>query len=156
MQEMQAREADSIPGLGRSPGGGNGNPLQYSCLEKSHGQRSLVGYSPWDRKELDTTEQLSTHSPLPIPWQLLMYFLSMYLSVVDIWYKWNHTVCELLCLASFTQHVQFSPMLCMYQCLISFSTKILFCCVAISHCNYLFIRPLVFTSFTHFDYYVST
>jgi len=31
----------SIPGSGRSPGGGNGKPLQYSCLEKSHGQRSL-------------------------------------------------------------------------------------------------------------------
>ena len=30
-----------IPGLGRSPGEGNGNPLQYSCLEKPHGQRSL-------------------------------------------------------------------------------------------------------------------
>ena len=27
------RDVDSIPGLGRSPGGGNGNPLQYSCLE---------------------------------------------------------------------------------------------------------------------------
>ena len=35
-----------IPGLGRSPGGGHGNPLQYSCLENPHGQRSLVGYSP--------------------------------------------------------------------------------------------------------------
>ena len=34
-----------IPGSGRSPGGGNGNPLQYSCLKKSYGQRSLVGYS---------------------------------------------------------------------------------------------------------------
>ena len=33
-----------IPGLGRSPGGGQGNPLQYSCLENPHGQRSLVGY----------------------------------------------------------------------------------------------------------------
>ena len=32
----------SIPGLGRSPGGGNGNPLQYSCLENPNGQRSLV------------------------------------------------------------------------------------------------------------------
>ena len=32
----------SIPGSGRSPGGGNGKPLQYSCLEKSHGQRNLV------------------------------------------------------------------------------------------------------------------
>ena len=30
----------SIPGLGRSPGGGHGNPLQYSCLENAHGQRS--------------------------------------------------------------------------------------------------------------------
>ena len=40
-----------IPGLGRSPGGGHGNPLQYSCLENPHGQRSLVGCSPWGRKE---------------------------------------------------------------------------------------------------------
>ena len=36
-------------------GGGKGNPLQYSCLEKSNGQRSLPAYSPWGRKELDTT-----------------------------------------------------------------------------------------------------
>ena len=35
----------SIPGLGSSPGGGHGNPLQYSCLENPHGQRSWVGYS---------------------------------------------------------------------------------------------------------------
>ena len=36
----------SISGLGRSPTGGHGNPLQYSCLENLHGQRSLSGYSP--------------------------------------------------------------------------------------------------------------
>ena len=36
----------SIPGLGRSPGGGYGNPLQYSYMQNHHGQRSLVGYSP--------------------------------------------------------------------------------------------------------------
>ena len=53
-----------IPGLGRSPGGGHGNPLQYSCLENPQGQRGLVGYSPWGRKELDTTERLSTHELL--------------------------------------------------------------------------------------------
>ena len=35
-----------VPGLGRSPGVGNGNPPQYSCHEKFHGQRSLVGFSP--------------------------------------------------------------------------------------------------------------
>ena len=52
----------SIPGLGRSPGGGHGNPFQYSCLENPHGHRSLVGYSPWGLKELDTTKQLSTHT----------------------------------------------------------------------------------------------
>ena len=46
----------SDPGLGRSPGGGHGNPLLYSCLENPHGQRSLVGCSPCGRKELDTTE----------------------------------------------------------------------------------------------------
>ena len=47
----------SIPGSGRSPGGGHGNPLQYSCLENPHGQRSLAGYSPQGCKESDTTEQ---------------------------------------------------------------------------------------------------
>ena len=34
----------------------NGNPLQYSCLENLHGERGLVGYSPWGQKELDTTK----------------------------------------------------------------------------------------------------
>ena len=50
----------SIPGLRRSPGEGHGNPLQYSCLENPHGQRSPAGYSPWGCKESDMTEQLST------------------------------------------------------------------------------------------------
>ena len=49
-----------IPGLERSPGAGHGNPLQYSCMENHHGQRSLAGYSPWDHKESDMTERLST------------------------------------------------------------------------------------------------
>ena len=40
----------SIPELGRSPGERNSNPHQYSCLENSHGQMSLAGYSPWDNK----------------------------------------------------------------------------------------------------------
>ena len=50
------RDAGSTPGLGRSPGQGNDNPLQYACLEKFHGQRSLAGYSPRGLKESDTTE----------------------------------------------------------------------------------------------------
>ena len=45
-----------IPGLEKTPGGGHGNPLQHACLENPHGQRSLVGYSPWGAKELDMTE----------------------------------------------------------------------------------------------------
>ena len=45
-------DLSSIPGLGRSPGGGNGNSLQYSCL-KNHKQRSLAGYSPKGPKESD-------------------------------------------------------------------------------------------------------
>jgi len=40
------REVGLIPGSGRSPGGGHGSPLKYSCLENSHGQRSLEGYGP--------------------------------------------------------------------------------------------------------------
>ena len=48
------------------PGEGNGNPLQYSCLEKSHGRRSLVGYSPWGHIESDMTERLHLHFPLEL------------------------------------------------------------------------------------------
>ena len=55
------------PGWGRSPGEGHGNPLECSCLENPHGQRSLVGYSPWDRKESEMTEQLSTQVILHKP-----------------------------------------------------------------------------------------
>ena len=55
---------DWIPGSGRAPAEGNGNPLQYSCMEKSHGQRSLMGNSSWVHRGLDMTECLSlTHSP---------------------------------------------------------------------------------------------
>ena len=51
--------ASNVGDLGSiPPGGGHGNPLQYSYLENPHGQRSLVGYSPWGRKELDATEHI--------------------------------------------------------------------------------------------------
>ena len=46
----------SILGLGRSPGGGHGNPLQYSCLKNPHGQRGLASYSSWGPKESVMTE----------------------------------------------------------------------------------------------------
>ena len=50
------QETQEIPGLERSPGGGHGNPLHYPCLKESHGQRSLVGYSPKIHKESHMTE----------------------------------------------------------------------------------------------------
>ena len=48
----------SIAGLGRSPGGGHGNPLQYLAW-RSPWTEELAGYSPWGQKESDTTERLS-------------------------------------------------------------------------------------------------
>ena len=55
-------DTSSIPGLGRSPEGGHSNPLQYSGLENTHGERSLASYSPWGCKEFDTTNQLCMHT----------------------------------------------------------------------------------------------
>ena len=49
-----AADADSIPGSGRSPGEGSGNPRKF------HGQRNLVGYSLWGCKESDMTEHTHT------------------------------------------------------------------------------------------------
>ena len=57
MQEMWV-----WPESWRSPGKLNGNPLQYSLPGKSHGQRSLVGYSLWGHKESDTTKQLNNNN----------------------------------------------------------------------------------------------
>ena len=50
------RDTGLTPGSGRSPRGGHGSPLQCSCLENPHGQRSLAGYSSRGHKESDTTE----------------------------------------------------------------------------------------------------
>ena len=50
------RDSGSIPGWEKSLGGGQGNALQYSCLENPHGQRSLAGYSPYGLKESDLSD----------------------------------------------------------------------------------------------------
>ena len=57
MSACNAGDLGSIPGLGRFPGGENGN-FPVLLPGKFHGQRSLVGYSPRGCKELDTTERL--------------------------------------------------------------------------------------------------
>ena len=70
----------SIPRLGRSPGEGNGNLLQYSCLDNSIDRGAGGGYSPWGLKESDMTEWL-THlqellnlsASLWLPWMSCIY-----------------------------------------------------------------------------------
>ena len=51
-----ARDPGLIPWSGRSPGKGNGNPLQYSCLENPMDGGTWLGYSPWDCKKSDTVD----------------------------------------------------------------------------------------------------
>ena len=67
-----------IAGSGRTPGGGHGNPLQYSCLENPQGQRSLVSYSPWGHEESGTTERLSTHTRIHIYTHIYIFFLRFF------------------------------------------------------------------------------
>ena len=55
------RDAGSIPGSGRSPGGGNGNPHQYSCLENPMDRGDWWAIVHGGHRELDMTEQLSRH-----------------------------------------------------------------------------------------------
>ena len=59
-----------IPGSGRSPGDlpsrRKWQPTPAFLPEKSHDQRSLIGYSPWDRKESDTTKKLHFHFHFPL------------------------------------------------------------------------------------------
>ena len=70
-----AGDLSSIPGSVRSPGEGNGNPLQYSCLENPPGQRSLAVYSPWDCK---SCTRLSTI--------FLSFYTNIYTHICDSYY----------------------------------------------------------------------
>ena len=56
-----AGDVGSVPGSGRSLGGGNGNPLQYSCWENSMNRGAWRAYSPWGHKESDTQSDTVTH-----------------------------------------------------------------------------------------------
>ena len=59
---LQFARPGSTPGIGRSPGGGAWQPAPVFLPGESYGQRSLAGYSPWGRKESDTTEQLNNNN----------------------------------------------------------------------------------------------
>ena len=75
-------DTGSIPGLNRSPGGGHGNPLQYSCLGNPM-EASLMGYSPRSHKELDPTEHSTPLSLKDGPVWLTNYRLA-YLSAPQL------------------------------------------------------------------------
>ena len=59
VSDCNAGDPASIPGSGISPGGRNGNPLQYSCLGNPMDRGAWWAYSLWGHKELETTEQLT-------------------------------------------------------------------------------------------------
>ena len=67
-----------ILGLGRLPGGGHGNPPQYSCLENPPGQRSLAGCSSWGHKESDMTERVS------VKYDLTVVLMCIFLMTLDV------------------------------------------------------------------------
>ena len=69
------KDAGSISGLGKSPGGGNGNLLQYSCLENPMDKGAWQA-SPWGCKELDATEQLSKHNTHFVHMWIYMFLIS--------------------------------------------------------------------------------
>ena len=120
-----AGDPGSIPGLGKPPGGGPGNPLQYSCLENPNGQRSLAGYSPWGCKELDMTEWLSTaHST---GW------------VDSIWKEWFH-------------HLQPVPDDNRGNCFVTICVEQLYIIKVISLCVYIHCQTRCFQSISKTDY----
>ena len=98
------RDAGSLPGLGRSPGVGNSNPLQYSCLEDSMDRGAWVLYSPWVCEESDTASTHSTAQQIvekswntsQLPWQS---------------FKISRTLSLLTCLEK--NILKFSTMLCL-------------------------------------------
>ena len=92
-----AGDTGLIPGLERLPGRGNGNPLQYSCWEKSHGQRSMAGYSLWSCTESDTGQTwLSdwTHTHTMHTW--LSIWLKFVLETTKLVRKWGSLVSKTL------------------------------------------------------------
>ena len=66
-----AGDPSTIPVSGRSPGKGNGNPLQYSCMENSTDRGAWGGYSPLGRKESDMPEHTHIHTCTQMPHRTL-------------------------------------------------------------------------------------
>ena len=75
-----------IPGLGRSRGEGNGNPIQYSCLENPM-DRSVEGYSPWGHTELNTTSLYQLH--LSSSQQTIYYRITVKSKIINMFYSFR-------------------------------------------------------------------
>ena len=78
----EARDVGSVPGSERSPGVGNYDPLQYSCLENPHGQRSLVGYSLWSCKVGHDWARAHTHTHTHTHENVCLWLISNILSII--------------------------------------------------------------------------
>ena len=83
---LQCGRPGSIPGLGRSSGGGHDHPLHYSCLENPQGQRSLVGSSPQGSKKSDTTERGMGGVACGSPNNYVLLCKHVLWSPLNIWY----------------------------------------------------------------------
>ena len=113
-----AGDMASTPGSGRAPGVGNGNPLQVFLFREFHGQRSLVGYSPWGRKESARAEHASMHAQT-VPLKLLRFLksqklysfpfvdtlLTLWFLFISNWVEWLLTInnCNLAFLKSLSK-----------------------------------------------------
>ena len=76
-----AEDLSSIPGSGRSPGRGHGNPLQYSCLENPMDRTAWQAYIPWGYKESNTTERLSLFFHI-LGFELMLLFFLIILFII--------------------------------------------------------------------------
>ena len=83
-----AGDASSIPRSGRPPGGGKWQSIPVLLPRRSHGQRSLVGYSPWGHKESDMTEH--THSNTLMVQQLVFLFWTFNLLFRRVFFSGKH------------------------------------------------------------------
>ena len=103
-KESACSEGDPGPisGSGRSPGEGNGNALEYSCLENSLDRGAWWADSPCGHKELDTNEWLTLFLPF-----LDCLFISQFLQLCKIFLAWRRPLADFcFCYLCFWYHIK--------------------------------------------------
>ena len=123
---QETRDAGWILGSGRSPGGGNGNPLQYSCLGNPRDRGAWWATVLRVTKELDMTKRLSTQRETPslLTLSTSLLSLSTHLPILDSSYKWNHTIYGSLCFLAF--HLKFSRVIHVIPLVVTFQAGLIF------------------------------